>query len=173
MNEPNDVLARQYGFVEDLCDWLSERDLLSLVLEAVQLVEGPSNGLRSYRSLPPGPPRLSLTILTYSYAIGLYSSEEIERRVLTDRDLRYLAARSCPSGSDLRRFRRNHREKVQGALAALLRLAWEHHVAGDFPIDERWKELPPATAMMREFFDHEAEQRVTRAVFVDSMALDD
>ena len=70
------------GLPDDLRQWLDARTLVGLVFDAVhtvldQVADEPS-------PLPVGNPRVLLTVLTYSYAIGLFASDETEAHVPTD-----------------------------------------------------------------------------------------
>ena len=59
----------------DVSSWMSNRDLVSLILDVVQTIESPK--------LDPNPavdfngilrPRMMVTVLSYCYATGMYSS---------------------------------------------------------------------------------------------------
>lgn len=173
--------AQRIAWPEDLRAWVEEGILVSLVLHAVQsAVESVEEPIGSTAPLPTGSPRAVLSVLIYSYALGILSSEEIAARIPSDPNLRYLSAGARPSWHELRRFRRQWRPWVQKALSNTFQLAWEirlwldatntHDRTGAcdiFPASDR-------SAAERAFFITEAAcERIHRAVMLDSMALDD
>lgn len=172
--EASSIVETQLGLPEDLRDLIDQPRLVKLVFEALHV--GDLGAPRSLpgRVLPLGTPRILLTLLTYSYAIGLYSSEEIERQILKDPQFRYLAAKSCPSGNDLRRFRRLNRDLVRHSLGCTLAAAWDLAInSADraFPDDSDLQEHPRDG--FSALFESAAELRINRAAFADTMALDD
>ena len=118
------------GLPEDLRDWLDEAALVRLVFEALHTVEQDVEHLPSPKQLATGSPRLLLTLLTYSYGIGLYDSAAIERRIAVDPQLRYFSARTTPSANVLRGFRRYQRPFLQQSLSRLIQLAWNTRLWG-------------------------------------------
>src|SRR4051794_28179044 len=99
MTETRWTPAEQLNLPDDLRAWLDDRSLLHLAFEALHAVEFDS---RTHQALlPKGVPRTLLTLLTYSYAVGYFASEEIERRLETDRQLGYLAARTGVTSQEL------------------------------------------------------------------------
>jgi hypothetical protein len=65
-----------------------------------------------------------LTLLTYSYASGIYGSEDIVRAIASDRIIRYICAHNYPTWEDLRLFRRHHRAQLETCLAQVYQRAW-------------------------------------------------
>jgi Transposase domain (DUF772) len=163
----------QLELPEDLRAWLDEASLVRLVFEALHTVEEAEHRLGS-TCLPPGPPRLLLTVLTYAYAIGLSGSEEIQRRIPADPQLRYLCAKTAPSASDLRGFRRRHRVLLLRSLSQLFKLAWISRARMLAWETAEW--LSPLTDWSKEdlqrLLDGAAERRIGDAVLADTMALD-
>lgn len=148
---------------DDLRNWAQAERLLTWALEAAAAVVENSPGAPA--CLPPGPPRLWLSVLTYSYAIGLLPSEEIQLHAGLDPQLRYLSGRRGAPAIQLRQFRRRHRRLIERSLGQLLRCAWESHV------DRSSLEVHPWD--LEERLRIEAERRIDRAVLMDTMALDD
>ncbi len=111
MKENQPVIDPQLQWPNDLLDWVDERTLMSLVFEAVHMAEHES--VSSRELLPPGRPRILLSVLLYSYAIGLRASAEITDLIATNSQLSYLAAGITPSESEFRQFRRHHRTTLQ------------------------------------------------------------
>ncbi len=167
------------GLPEDLRAWVGDAELVAQVLAAVQKVDWSFPPLRTlsqqnreYR------PQMLLTLLTYSYATGLYESEEIESQVYAESTLRYLAARTWPDRRTLRKFRRQHRDLVKQCLIAVIKAAWRIKMgpqpAGmsawpcyEASVGKPWF-TPPE---MRQIY-YAAEERINRAVFLDGMAVD-
>jgi hypothetical protein len=164
---------------EDLRDWVDRKRLVDLTLEALlaahdatgreqreaERPQAMSASATSSRLVPPGPPRHWWSVLTYSYAIGLYLSEEIQARATIDPELRYLSGRSGPPAAALRRFRRIHRAIIGASLSTLLRRAWVERTGA--------KGLDWPGADVEELFRVVADARINRALLSDTMALDD
>jgi hypothetical protein len=149
----------------DLRSWLPEPAFLQRVFESVEEVQNLS-AMRPFGTLAAGRPRVFLTTLTYAYGAGVLPSDEIELRIRTDPQLRYLSARTSPAAQELRKFRREHRVWVEQAVQRLIRRAWEAHtpetdVSGDFGGPD-----------LEAYFADAASERINRAVLLDSMALD-
>jgi hypothetical protein len=161
MPEMSQSPEEQVVFPEDLRIWVDEAKLLTLVFDAVHGVEDMVGLTLGAAGLPVGSPRVMLTLLTYSYAIGCFASDEIQAKIPSDPSLQYLGAKTCPSANSLRHFRRYHRDVLQRSLGNLLRLAWEHRNQGA----SNHRSAPP-------LFDQLARRRVEEAVLADTMALD-
>jgi hypothetical protein len=149
----------------DLRELIDDSTLVRLIFETLHVVEQEQSETHPDHRLPIGQPRVLLTVLTYSYAAGLYGSQEIERQVLRDSQLLYLAAKASPSANELRQFRRLHRFWLQRSLSRLLKSAWQ--ARADYPTER------PLTAESESFFDWTAEQRINHSVLIDTMALDE
>ena len=54
------------------------------------------------------PPRQVVSILTYAYSHGVFSSREIEKRCREDLGFMYIAGRNCPNFRVLSDFRKDH-----------------------------------------------------------------
>lgn len=150
----------------DLRTWLDERTLAGVVLEAQQAVE-PMHWKQSGVLLNPDEPRpqVLLTLLTYAYAAGTLPSEEIERATEKDSTFRYLCARTYPTESILRRFRRQNRILIRQCLAKVFEAACQQRF-GKSPsagLSQLW--LPALLNL-------EAEKRILYAVQLDCMAMD-
>lgn len=135
----------------DLAEWLGAVRLTQFSLRAVEDIESP---LGEFRAVPDAPGygfRMLLTLLTYSYARGIYDSQELEERTRTHSDLAYLCAGERPDADTLRRFRRRHGRLVQTALRRLL-----------------------AASVATEGYDADAEadRRLEHAAAADCLALD-
>jgi hypothetical protein len=145
-------LARGLELPRDLREWIDDRRLVQFVYEAVE---------EANKHLPAGQARVLLTVLTYSYALGVYSSDEIQDRVTTDSQLQYLSANVTPSSSELRQFRRHHKEVLQRCLSVLLELVWGERA------QFAWRRFDGKAA-----FTGAAKDRIEQAVLVDTISLD-
>jgi len=150
----------------DLRAWLDERTLVFTILEVQQAVEPPhwkqGTALRD-TDIPSS--QILLTLLTYAYATGTLPSEEIEKQTEMDSTFRYLCARSYPTESMLRQFRRQNRALVRQCLAKVFEAAWQQRF-GQASVSEDAQMWLPALLNL------EAEKRILYAVQLDSMAMD-
>jgi hypothetical protein len=165
MSNANWTLDQAIGLPDDLRTWMSEDAVVKLALDAVHAAGSTGSFEPGQPPLPRGRPRVFLTLLTYSYAAGLYGSDEIADRISADPHLCYLAAKTGISGSDLRHFRRYHRAWLQDALATLLALACEAHACRDSGSGYADYDLAASCGKA-------AERRINEAVLRDTMALD-
>ena len=103
---------------------LGGQKLLQLTLDAVQAV--PETELRAAApGLAPFRPQMVLTLLTWSYASGHYSSQDIVWAMNREGSMaRYLCAGTRPGWRVLRRFRREYRPWIEQCLAQVLKQAW-------------------------------------------------
>ena len=125
---------------------------------------------------------MMLAALTYCYALGLFSSRDIEEMMRTDRGFRALCGMEFPDWRRLRRFRRHNREALRRTLEETIRRTWSLN-GGDHRQRPRYEmtqtnELLPASAPSGEsppsdWFTAEAEHRIECAMFIDQMALED
>jgi len=107
--------------------------------------------------------RVLLTLLTYSYAAGVYASEDIEANCYDDPATRYLAGNMGYRAAVLRAFRRANRPWIELALADVLaRAAGAQPSPGaDSPLAASQSNLSPSTWLRA------AQQRVQTAVLFD------
>lgn len=147
----------------DLRQWQDETALVGLVLEAVAALESESPGrLGTFRN-PEGIGALPLlSLITYAYATGRRSSDEIEEAARHDRALAYLAAGQLPSSPTIRRFRRAFNPVITRVLFQVLR-----RVANRRP-----EACDRDSAGVDGSLFQEARRRVNAAVLADTMALD-
>lgn len=107
----------------NLCEWLSEKELLHLALDASHSVgwEAPPRT----QPFPAGiRPQMLLTLLTYCYSTGIYATEDILNAVKHNRAARYICAHHYPDYAALRKFRRAYRSQIEQALRWVLLQAW-------------------------------------------------
>jgi hypothetical protein len=151
-----------------------------LVFDAVESVQWP--GKRASFSIYGDAgfrPEMLLSLLTYCYATGVFSSQDIEAACRQDPVARYLCANNFPDAKTLRRFRRLHREQIRQSLANLFQRAAQirfgESADGAVPADhfvalalDRWFE-PLCVPSPRQA----ADERLDRAGFVDGMLMVD
>ena len=126
MNQETSVNRLEIG--HDVFNRVGDGQLIKQVLEAVDRVES----FIPVSSRPDFKPVQILTLLTYCYARGIYSSEEIEVRLPEDNAIAYICAGQKPDWHLLRRFRRQHIFLLTETLAQLFKLvAPVNGVCGD------------------------------------------
>lgn len=106
-------------------------------------------------------PRTLLALLSYCYARDIFGSADVEDVLRRDTHFRHLCNNEFPGARLLRRFRRDNREALHRCLTSALRAR-----AG----------LPTESARADEANDPEfaedATRRIMKAMFIDSMALE-
>ena len=113
---PGDFAADLGPFPEDLRTWQPAVRLVRLVEQAVgQLPAGAVTN--------PGA-RALVGVLLWCLATGRYGSWDIEALCVEEPLCRHLAAGFGLTHFDIHRFRREHEEPLEAALAAVLRAAW-------------------------------------------------
>jgi len=159
--------------------WMEKKPLAGVVLEAVRRIDGntlnpvtaPQAGI-TFRT------RMLLAVVTYCYASGIYGSEDIEALMREDAMFRFLCGNEFPGWRVIQRFRRYNRSAIQRCLEEVLRGASQiklskrngasdsqsrEHAAGDCDRQSAW---------IQEQFAEEAEGRIERAMWIDSLALE-
>ena len=105
----------QVASPDDLRALVGERGLVELALQSVQHFDT-HLPLWHKTSEPELSSRMLLALLTYSYAAGIYSSEDIHWACRSDAGAKYLCANTWPDQRSLRRFRRQWRSRLQACL---------------------------------------------------------
>lgn len=129
-NVVNDRLTESGGYAmktrnvesmtENLTQWVEGFTLVGMVLEAVNEIPLPMPERNfqyrggSYR------PQMLLTLLSYSYATGLYGSMDISSMVSQEKTLKYICAGNEPEWQTLRQFRRNYHQELQEVLIVVM-----------------------------------------------------
>ena len=162
----------------DLSRCIGRKTLVRLTLEELDRLRdlrpdgafGPASG--------PFSPAFLFTLLTYCYATGALASVDIELARRTDPMVRYLCGGAVPDIDTIRLFRRRHGEDLGQLLAAVLRRVWalrfDEEDAGSGVGTDYFRDSLGRWGMARPDvdFDHEARDRLGRAIRADSMALD-
>ena len=148
------------------------------VLQAVETI--PQGCLQPVAS-PTAPvayqPRTLLALMTYAYALGIYASSDIETMMRRDANFRQLCGHEFAGWRMLRHFRRANLDSVRTCLERTLRNisnAKRNQIVStgvirrdglrmDAGQNEGWDEEQIAA---------EANERLERAIWMDSMALD-
>lgn len=168
-------------FPADLRDWVDERVLVCLVLDAVSSQNSDHLGLRRItRPDEDLQPCVMLSLLVFAYATGRYASDLVEASLETDPTLRYLCANRYPTWNDIRRFRRLNRVPLTACLEALFRRVMALRASGELHLGPPTCPLPtegdsasqPSAEIPAVVFLAAANECVANAVFADTMAMD-
>ena len=127
------------------------------------------------------PAKELLGAVAYCYAKGVYSSSEIEDRMLRDPKLRAATKDEIPNAQAIRRFRRSNREAIQQTLEKWYRRLRKAKpttavMPGAQPPEPA--PLPPSSAVTSAsentsfFVKREASERLDKAAFIDNMETD-
>lgn len=127
------------------------RALIGMVFNAVHKSAWPATHCPSAERTPDAVLR---TLLTFCYATGVVSSEEVALAARQDRAVRYLCANHWPTWEEIRDFRRRNACGLKESLSELFRAAGPGAPA-------------PLTGSVLA-----AEDRLRHAMQADSMALD-
>lgn len=178
MNAPEQV---QEGldpqFPHDLRRWLDEDRLLRWVLDAASDLAAAGTARKFRHGSEQFGLGQMLATVSFAYLTGRYGSEEIADELEADPALRYLCLGSFPDPAAIRRFRRWHRGPLGVVLLRVLRACLaERRGETDSAAPDR--DGPPRVEARRHNFEllsrcaAEAEARLARAVFADTVALD-
>lgn len=121
------------------------------------------------------PPQEMLGAVSYAYAKGVYRSEDLERKLLQDPEMRAALGDEVPDAPTIRRFRRLNRQAILATLENFFR--WKHKKAkaspGDSgslaPVPKPAAQEPPSPSTMF-LSKKEAEQRLDEAIITDNMS---
>jgi transposase len=110
----------------DLQDWVEPNHLARFIVDAVETLD-----IRGFKVNDRGtgdaqyPPRMMLSLLTYSYATGTFSSRQIERGSHEDLPTRFICANTHPDHDTICAFRRDNQVLFQESFVKVLQLARE------------------------------------------------
>ena len=174
-NPPKQPPAWQTDFIRKIDPAAVRPALLKLSLEAVETIPlANEQRMFSFQGSGPFRTKMLLTLLTYCYGLGLYSSSEIEEESHRDEIIRTLVAGHFPDAQTLRRFRREYRQQVEQCLLALFRLASQ--LTRESVNSELAKFDFKAALQLREgadantaFLSRAAHERFDCAIWVDKM----
>jgi transposase len=113
----------------DLRQWVPENHLAHFIVDAVDslpltnlLVNERGTGDEQY------PPRMLLSLLSYCYAIGTFSSRAIEQATYSDVAVRFLSGDTHPDHDTICTFRRQNKQLLAESFVQVLALAGEMHL---------------------------------------------
>lgn len=124
-----------------------------------------------------------LGTVAYCYAKGVYSSSDIEQRMLRDPEFRAALGGVVPEPAAIRRFRRLNREAIQAVLEKFYRRLRHHNtpkevLPGATPpepppvLPSRSHPAPRPEENTAHFVKREASERLDKASFIDGMSSD-
>jgi transposase len=109
-------------------EWLPEGDFVYFMLDVVKTLDL-SEITRRYekedRGFPPYHPRLMVTLLLYSYCMGVYSSRRIQKLCERDAAYRVIVGSDVPNFRTVSDFRKDHLPALQGLFVQVLKLCRE------------------------------------------------
>jgi transposase len=109
-------------------EWLPEGDLVYFMLDVVKALDLSAITARyeqEDRGFPPYHPRLMVTLLLYSYCMGVYSSRRIQKLCERDAAYRVIVGNDVPNFRTSSDFRKDHLPALQGLFVQVLRLCAE------------------------------------------------
>lgn len=117
-----------------------------------------------------------LGAVSYCYAKGVYTSEEIEQKMLKDQQLREAVHGDVPDAKAIRRFRRLNHDAIQNTLAKAFSFMRKKQKADiQQPLPGQAANAEPGQASGDStilIVKKQAEQRLDEAAFTDNMAKD-
>jgi hypothetical protein len=136
---------------------------------------GPGKPVVVPRAAAPLAPDELLGAVAYCYVKGVFSSADIERKMLRDPEFRDALNGFVPDPATIRRFRRLNREAIQTALETF----YAHLRRQQKRMVQNTADAPPAAAGSGAqaaeentaiFVKREAIERLDRATFIDGMS---
>lgn len=109
----------------DMKKWLPEDDLVYFIMDVVESLDlRPIYGCydRFKGGQPAYEPRMMVSLLLYSYCIGVTSSRKIEQATYHSAPFRILAANQHPDHDSIADFRKRHLKALAGLFVEVLRL---------------------------------------------------
>src|SRR3990170_4739166 len=106
-------------------EWLPEGDLVYFMLDVVKSLDLSAITARyeqEERGFPPFHPRMMVTLLLYSYCMGVYASRRIQRLCERDAAYRVIVGDDVPSFRTISDFRKLHLSELQGLFVQVLQL---------------------------------------------------
>jgi transposase len=147
----------------DLSSWYSKEQLLRTVLNSVQGT--PLRNFKEFSLFQGYQPRMLLSLITYCYATGVLGSQDIEKEIGRNPTVRYLCARTSPDWNTIREFRRCEKDAVIAALVQVFAMVSKLDCPDSRTVPHDSHEL--------ELIVAESQKRLNRAIFLDSVAMDD
>jgi hypothetical protein len=143
---------------QDLTEWAEACRLMEWVEEEVNRLDWENPEVqRLIKQNPDFHPKALLNLLTYAYATGVFSKDEIVRRCYSETVYKLICEKQAPMPSELMRFRREHRGLLRGLIYQVLVRALRHKYVGD-------AFLPPG---LKRYLVDNAVERLTLARHMD------
>ena len=170
---PSAESPRRLALPDNLLSWLDAAELVAIISEASSATSWPGRADERRPDL-----EALLVVVTSFYAIGLYSSQDIERSLAREEDPGLLVDIPSADWKTIYWFRRRHRGAVRQCLARVFAEAWrrhQHRVVLDDPAHDSFAgtSLWLSDLPSQGFFEVAADERLQRAMMADSVALDD
>jgi len=111
---------------QNVGEWLPEDHLayfVSDVVDELDLRAIESVYEKEERGQPPYHPRMMTKILLYGYCVGVFSSRQIQKKLVEDVGFRVLAAGNEPDFRTISDFRKLHLTALQGLFDQVLQIA--------------------------------------------------
>jgi hypothetical protein len=161
-------------FPADLGAWAGRSLLLEAARNGAVRARGDSwLNLVQEHAAPAGQPNDLLVLVAYCYLQGIYHSMDVLRRLDSDEELEFMRNRVVVSPEQIRRFRREHRRALTDCLThALVRVWRERNPAAPQEASTPGGDDCRMTFSFLEPFYLQAQDRIDRAVIMDSMAAD-
>jgi transposase len=108
-----------------VADWVPEGHLARFVVEVIDRLDL-SAFYAAYRAdgsgRPAHDPAMMVALVLYSYAVGVRSSRQVERRCVEDVACRFIAANRAPDHVTINRFRARHQDALSALFGQVLAL---------------------------------------------------
>lgn len=116
--------ATNYLFPPSINDWLPEQHLARFVVDIVEQLDL-KEMVHAYKGNGKAPfhPALLLSILTYGYATGIFSSRKLEAATYDSVSFLYVAANLHPDHDTLNTFRKRFLPQIEGLMVQVLLIA--------------------------------------------------
>jgi len=126
------------------------------------------------------PAKEMLGAVAYCYAKGVFTSEEIERQMLKDTELREATHGDIPNANSIRRFRKLNRVAIQATLEKWYRKVRKQKTLTEVMPGAQPPEPTPLRALQgidssehtTMYAKREAAERLNKAAFIDNMSKD-
>lgn len=160
-------------FPGDLTHWVSGASLLRIVRQSAPQAGGSWLNLVDQRSERDESDDL-LVLVCYCYLRAIYHSMDVVRQLDEDPNLQDLRERLVLRPEQIRRFRRDRRRALSDSLTRSLVALWQERsgVSSSASVAPASGNARSADFAFLEPFYLTAQDRVDRAVILDSMALD-
>ncbi len=143
--------ADQLGLPWDLTEWVSAEDLLRWIDEDVATLDWNNPTLVAFlQAHPDFKPKAMLRLLTFAYATGFYSSEDIVQNSYRDKNFFSICEDGVPRSKEIIAFRRENRALLKWFLVQLFKRALRVKFnLGDFLVPPGLKQRLAEAAVTR------------------------